>query len=682
MLKNNKVEISPLKRYNIKQGVIIVRVTKNNDNPINEQKIIDTIRLLGIDMIDEAGSGHPGIVLDAAPIIYTVYAHHLRFDVDQPDFYNRDRFIMSAGHGSSLYYATLFMAGFDISIDDLKKFRQINSITPGHPEYGVTPGVDISTGPLGEGLASAVGFEMARKHTNALLDTKEEIIDYKTYVLCGDGDLMEGVSYEAASLAGTLKLNNLIVLYDSNKTSIDGKIDLSFTENVRLRFEALGWNTLEVIDGEDYAMISAAIDQAKTSDKPTLIQINTNIGQFSKLQGSNLSHGKPLDKEDISAIKEKLNIRDVPFTVSNEAMEDFQELISQRNSSLITDFNEKIAKLNEEDQNFLNELMQKEKEVVATNLELPLEKEGELRAISGQILNAYAKESKIIFGGSADLFSSCKNLIEDGGTFSTTNYAGKNIYFGVREHAMGAILNGLALAGYRPYASTFLAFSDYLRPSIRMSAMMRLPVTYIFTHDSISVGEDGPTHQPIEQLNILRSTINLDVYRPCDTNEIAGVYKHIMSKTTTPSAIVLSRNSVPVLENTSINNIKKGGYIVKKEQRKLDGIIISSGEDVHDAIEVSNRLFVKGFDLRVVSMPSLNTFLNQDKDYIDETLPVEKRKIVIEKAPGIFWHKLIFNDKYIISQEEYGASGKKDDVLKKFSFDIDSLEERVENLIK
>ena len=664
------------------QGVITVRVTKNNDNPINEQKIIDTIRLLGIDMIDEAGSGHPGIVLDAAPIIYTVYAHHLRFDVDQPDFYNRDRFIMSAGHGSSLYYATLFMAGFDISLDDLKKFRQIDSITPGHPEYGVTPGVDISTGPLGEGLASAVGFEIARKHTNALLDTKEEIIDYKTYVLCGDGDLMEGVSYEAASLAGTLKLNNLIVLYDSNKTSIDGKTDLSFTENVRLRFEALGWNTLEVIDGEDYAMISSAIDQAKTSDKPTLIEINTNIGQFSKLQGSNLSHGKPLDKEDISAIKEKLSIRDVPFTVSNEAMEDFQELISQRNSSLITDFNEKIKKLNEEDQKFLNELMQKEKEVVATNLELPIEKEGELRAISGQILNAYAKESKIIFGGSADLFSSCKNLIEDGGTFSATNYAGKNIYFGVREHAMGAILNGLALAGYRPYASTFLAFSDYLRPSIRMSAMMRLPVTYIFTHDSISVGEDGPTHQPIEQLNTLRSTINLDVYRPCDTNEIAGVYKHIMSKTTTPAAIVLSRNSVPVLENTSINNIKRGGYIVKKEQRKLDGIIISSGEDVHDAIEVSNRLFVKGFDLRVVSMPSLNTFLNQDSDYIDETLPVEKRKIVIEKAPGIFWHKLIFNDKYIISQEEYGASGKKDDVLKKFSFDIDSLEERVENLIK
>ena len=345
-----------------------MRVTKNNDNPINEQKIIDTIRMLGIDMIDNAKSGHPGIVLDAAPIIYTIYAHHLKFDPSNPNFYNRDRFILSAGHASSLLYATLFMAGFDIELDDLKSFRQLDSLTPGHPEYNKTPGVDMSTGPLGEGFASAVGMAMGQKHTNALLHSKEDVVDYKTYVLCSDGDLMEGVSYEAASLAGTLKLNNLIVLYDSNKMSLDGKTKLTFTENVRLIYEGLGWNTLEVLNGEDSAMISAAIDQAKLSDKPTLIEVSTNIGQYSKLEGSNLCHGTPLEKEDISSIKQKLNLRDVSFTVSLEAMEDFQYLINERNANLVSDFEQKLTKLSEEDLNFINSLMANKKDIVINDL--------------------------------------------------------------------------------------------------------------------------------------------------------------------------------------------------------------------------------------------------------------------------------------------------------------------------
>lgn len=658
-----------------------MRVTKNNDNPINEQKIIDTIRMLGIDMIDNAKSGHPGIVLDAAPIIYTIYAHHLKFDPSNPNFYNRDRFILSAGHASSLLYATLFMAGFDIELDDLKSFRQLDSLTPGHPEYNKTPGVDMSTGPLGEGFASAVGMAMGQKHTNALLHSKEDVVDYKTYVLCSDGDLMEGVSYEAASLAGTLKLNNLIVLYDSNKMSLDGKTKLTFTENVRLIYEGLGWNTLEVLNGEDSAMISAAIDQAKLSDKPTLIEVSTNIGQYSKLEGSNLCHGTPLEKEYISSIKQKLNLRDVSFTVSLEAMEDFQYLINERNANLVSDFEQKLTKLSEEDLNFINSLMANKKDIVINDLDISNE-EAELRLTAGKVLNAYSKASNLLFGGSADLFSSCKNYIEDGKDFEESNYAGKNIYFGVREHAMSSILNGLSLVGYRAYGSTFLAFSDYMRPAMRLACMMHLPVTYIFTHDSISVGEDGPTHQPIEQLNTLRNTINLDVYRPCDANEVAGVYKIIMSSNDNPKAIVLTKSPVKCLENTSINNVKYGGYIVKKEQRQLDGILISSGEELHQAIEISDRLFTKGFDLRVVSMPSLNTFLKQTDEYIDEILPVEKKKIVIEKAPSVVWNKLIFNDKYIISQEEYGASGRKDDVLKKYGFDTDSLEKRVENLIK
>ena len=342
---------------------------------------------------------------------------------------------------------------------------------------------------------------------------------------------------------------------------------------------------------------------------------------------------------------------------------------------------EMLTLLSEEDLNFINSLMANKKDIVINDLDISNE-EAELRLTAGKVLNAYSKASNLLFGGSADLFSSCKNYIEDGKDFEESNYAGKNIYFGVREHAMSSILNGLSLVGYRAYGSTFLAFSDYMRPAMRLACMMHLPVTYIFTHDSISVGEDGPTHQPIEQLNTLRNTINLDVYRPCDANEVAGVYKIIMSSNDNPKAIVLTKNPVKCLENTSINNVKYGGYIVKKEQRQLDGILISSGEELHQAIEISDRLFTKGFDLRVVSMPSLNTFLKQTDEYIDEILPVEKKKIVIEKAPSVVWNKLIFNDKYIISQEEYGASGRKDDVLKKYGFDTDSLEKRVENLIK
>lgn len=379
--------------------------------------------------------------------------------------------------------------------------------------------------------------------------------------------------------------------------------------------------------------------------------------------------------------KAKLNLRDVSFTVSLEAMEDFQYLINERNANLVSDFEQKLTKLSEEDLNFINSLMANKKDIVINDLDISNE-EAELRLTAGKVLNAYSKASNLLFGGSADLFSSCKNYIEDGKDFEESNYAGKNIYFGVREHAMSSILNGLSLVGYRAYGSTFLAFSDYMRPAMRLACMMHLPVTYIFTHDSISVGEDGPTHQPIEQLNTLRNTINLDVYRPCDANEVAGVYKIIMSSNDNPKAIVLTKNPVKCLENTSINNVKYGGYIVKKEQRQLDGILISSGEELHQAIEISDRLFTKGFDLRVVSMPSLNTFLKQTDEYIDEILPVEKKKIVIEKAPSVVWNKLIFNDKYIISQEEYGASGRKDDVLKKYGFDTDSLEKRVENLIK
>lgn len=659
-------------------------VTQRTDgSEINQTKIIDQIRCLGIDMIDEAKSGHPGIVLGAAPIIYTLYAHHLNFDPTNPNYYNRDRFVMSAGHGSALLYATLYMAGFDISLDDLKAFRQIDSKTPGHPEYKVTPGVDVSTGPLGQGIATAVGMAMAEANLNTRYN---KAIDHYIYCLCGDGDLMEGISYEAISLAGTLKLNKLIVLYDSNDVCLDGKTSLTFTENVAMRFIGMGWNVITVIDGENYELISKAIEEAKTStDKPTLIEIKTTIGKHSELQGTNAVHGSPLSKEDIAQIKEKLKIRDVPFTVSQNVVDDFKYLINERCAKLSTNFEQKLKKLTEKEQEELEYFMREDKSIELRELiyEPPTDKNEEaVRITSSKLLNSIVPNFPYIIGGSADLFGANKTYIKDGGNFSSEDYLGKNIYFGVREHAMGAILNGLALCGFRPYGSTFLSFSDYLKPAIRMACMMNLPVTYIFTHDSISVGEDGPTHQPVEQLLALRSMPNLDVFRPADTNEVIGTYKTILEKASSPAAICLSRNVLPIIETAKANEVEKGGYIIFDTPNKPHGIVIATGEEVSIAIEVAKRLRVKGIDIRVVSMPNLHRFLNQDDEYIESVIPVEIRKIVLEAASSLSWHGIIFNSKYLITLDEFGTSGKKDDVHKKYGFDVESLEEKIENLLK
>ena len=658
-------------------------VTHRTDGTeINNYKIIDQIRCLGIDMIDAAKSGHPGIVLGAAPIIYTLYAHHLKFDPKKPNYFNRDRFIMSAGHGSALLYATLHMAGFDISLDDLKAFRQIDSKTPGHPEYNITPGVDMSTGPLGQGLATAVGLAMAE----ANLRTRYKIIDHYTYCLCGDGDLMEGVSYEAISLAGTLKLNKLIVLYDSNDICLDGKVSQTYTEDTALRFIAMGWNVITVTDGESVEQISKAIEEAHAcTDKPTLIEIKTTIGKHSMLQGTAAVHGAPLNKEDITNIKEKLKVRDIPFTISQNVADDFKYLIDTRCSNLVSEFEQKLQTLTEQEQTELAYLMGEDKSIALKELiyEPPTDKTEEaVRITSSKLLNAIVPNYPYIIGGSADLFSANKTYIKDSGIFSPEDYLGKNIYFGVREHAMGAILNGMALHGFRPYGSTFLSFSDYLKPAIRMACMMNLPITYIFTHDSISVGEDGPTHQPVEQLLSLRTMPNLDVFRPADTNEVIGTYKTILEKNKGPAAICLSRNTLPILETAKANEVERGGYIIYDSIKKPQGIIIATGEEVSISIEVAKRLRTKGLDIRVVSMPNLGRFLKQDDEYIESVIPVEVRKIVVEAASSYSWHSLIFNSKYLITLDEFGASGKKDDVHKKYGFDVESLEIKIENLLK
>lgn len=663
-----------------------MRLIKNNDNPINDIKIINQIRALGIDMINEAGTGHPGITLGAAPILYSLYAKHIRINPMNPNYYNRDRFIMSAGHGSALLYATLYMAGFDLEIDDLKSFRKINSKTPGHPELGVTPGVDMTTGPLGQGIATAVGFAMAEAKLREKYNKhSKNLIDFNTYVLCSDGDLMEGVSYEALSLAGLNKLNKLIILYDSNDITLDGSKDLSFKEDIQMRFEAIGFNYIKVLDGEDYNAISKAIEDAKKStDKPTIIEVKTTIGKYSAYEGTNKIHGAKLSEEDTTNIKEKLKVRDITFNVSSDTIEDFQYLINERCQNIEDEFNKKVENLPEDIKGELQFFMGNDKAIPFKELQYsePEDSIESPRNTSSKILNSIVKDNPYMLGGSADLFASNKTYIEDGGDYSSKNYLGTNIYFGVREHAMGSILNGLALCGFRVYGSTFLAFSTYLFPAIRMAAMLNLPIIYIFTHDSISLGEDGTTHMPIEQLTQLRAIPNVEVYRPADANEVIGTYKTVLRKSKGVSVICLSKTDLPILENAKANEIQNGAYVLKDSNRKMDGIIISTGEEVHSALEVAKRLEIKGIDVRVVSMPCMEKYLAMNDEYKEKILPVGVRKIVIEAGISMPWNRIVFNDKYLITLDKFGLSGSREDVYKKFGFDVDSLEEKVENLLK
>lgn len=646
-----------------------------------EEKIIGEIKSLGLDMIEEAGSGHPGIVLGAAPILYTLYLNHLRFDASNPNFYNRDRFIMSAGHGSSLLYSILYFAGYDLSLDDLKAFRRLNSKTPGHPEYEKTPGVEMTTGPLGQGFATAVGYAIAEKHTEALINKKEKVIDYNIYCLCGDGDLMEGVSYEASSLAGSLKLDNLIVLYDSNKITMDGKIDNVFDEDITKRFESMNWNVLTTSD--DPQDIDDAIIKAKEADKPTIIQVATTIGKDSSLAGSNKSHSGCFDKEEISKIKTTLGVRDIPFTISNEAVEEFRGYIKERNKDLVTNFDEIKETLDEEEKSILNKLINPDKSIKLTTLDYtkPDDNEELLRISAKKVLNSYSLISPLIIGGNADTSSSTKIYLNELTPFTKDNYIGRNINFGVREHAMASIANGLALAGYRPFVSTFLSFSDYLKPALRLTALMDLPVTYIFTHDSISIGQDGPTHQPVEQLVSLRAIPNMEVFRPADSNEVIGSFKTIYENNS-PSSLIIGRGSIKILESTSISATSKGGYIVHNEERKLDGVIIATGEEVTLALEVMQLLKEKGYDLRVVSMPSIERYNNLTKEEKEELLPLGVKKFVIEKGSSYSWYSFVYKDSYLFTLDKFGASGKTEEVNSFYGFTKEEISLKIEALLK
>lgn len=650
---------------------------------MNDERIISAIRALSIAQISKAKSGHSGIALGAAPILYTLYSKHMNIDVSDDKWINRDRFVLSSGHGSALLYATLYMSGFDISIKDLKAFRQIGSKTPGHPEVNVTPGVDSSTGPLGQGIATSVGIAASQKY---LKDRFDGLIDYKTYVLCGEGDLMEGASYEACSLAGTLKLGNLIVLYDANNVTLDGDANKSFNEDVLKRFEAMGWHTDVVLDGENYMLIDMAISKAKRiNDRPSFIKIKTTIGKGSLLEGTNKVHGAVLTKEDIRQLKEKLNIdTDLFKSISTlrKEMSDFIRIrVNHDKRKWETKYNAYVNSCSEETKRFLESLRQDKRYDITRLFKDKIFDDDELRNINGKVMNVIADNYSVFLGGSADVSSSTKTYLNNFKDFSFDNYGGKNIWFGVREHAMGAFINGMALSGLRPFCSTFLAFSDYLKPSIRMASMMNLPSTFIFTHDSVMVGEDGPTHEPVEELPMLRSIPNHYVYRPCDANEIIGSWQTIFNNDK-PSSIVLSRSKCKNLDTTDPLSVKKGAYIIRKEKKKLFGIIIATGSEVSLALDIAERLSLKGMEIRVVSMPCMRLFEEQSKNYKEEILPIGYKTFVIERASKFGWHKYVYNDKYIMGLDEFGYSGKTDDVLKKLKLDDESIYKRIEKLLK
>ncbi len=652
---------------------------------------INSIKILGLDMIDKAKSGHPGIVLGAAPILYALYKDHLNVVPSNPNWINRDRFVMSAGHGSALLYSMLYHAGYNIEIEELKQFRRLNSLTPGHPEYRVTPGVDASTGPLGEGIGLSVGMALAERYLRNIAsidDESENLIDYYTYCLCGDGDLMEGISYEALSFASQQNLNKLIILYDSNHISLDSSTDQTMKEDIEIRFEALDFNIIKVKNGHSYTDISAAIKSAKKSKKPSIIIVETIIGRDSSLENTNKVHGKPLEAEDLSAIKNKLKITNEAFKIDDNLLKTLESFINERVSKKYNAWNDLCNKIisgkNKRLHSLIN-LLEKNEFVIDfddTKFKINDEYQEELRISNHKIMNFISPKSPFFLGGSADLSSSCKTNLEKSSICSEEDPVGKNIYFGVREHAMGAILNGMALSNLKVYGSTFLAFSDYLKPAIRMSAFMNLPVTYIFTHDSIYVGEDGPTHEPIEQLSMLRTIPNFLTFRPADINEILGAWEYIL-KNNCPTALIISKEIRPKYKNTNAKFVKYGAYMVRKEKYRLDGIIIATGTEVMMALNIAKELFSLGIDLRVVSMPSMELFLKQNPKYEEQLLPKEAKTFVIESGSSLIWNRFASSPSYIYGVDKFGRSGKKEEVAKYLKFEEKAILEKIaSNFIK
>ncbi|WP_291633846.1 transketolase [Clostridium sp.] len=658
-----------------------------------EQLTVDTIRVLSADAIQKANSGHPGLPLGVAPMAYTLWANHMKHNPANSKWQNRDRFVLSAGHGSMLEYSLLNLFGYGLTLEDLKNFRQLGSLTPGHPEYAHTNGVEITTGPLGQGIANAVGMAIAESHLAAKFNTKKHaIVDHYTYAICGDGDNMEGISGEASSLAGTLGLSKLIVMYDSNSISIEGSTDIAFTEDVGKRFDAYGWQVLYVEDGNDMDEIGKAIETAKLDlNKPSFIVIKTVIGfGCAKKQGTASAHGEPLGADNITDMKKCMGWDLPPFTVPNEVLE-HMETVKSELSQKEDEWNTIYSQYSKENPELAKEYEVWQSGDISTDLlkvaEMwKFEGAAATRGSSGAIINTLAKYIPNLIGGSADLAPSNKTYMKGMGDFSREDRNGSNLHFGVREHAMAAIANGVYVhGGLKPFVSTFFVFSDYMKGAMRLSALMGLPVVYVLTHDSIAVGEDGPTHEPIEHIAALRALPNFNVFRPADSKETAaGWYAAITSKTT-PTALILTRQNLPLYEETSIEALK-GAYVLKTYEVKgqnPDIILMASGSEVEFIYEGAKALNEQGIKARVVSMPCLDLFEAQSKEYKESILPSSVRtRLAIEAAASLGWHKYVGLDGDVISIDRFGASGKAAVLFEEFGFTTENVVDRAIKLLR
>jgi len=652
---------------------------------------VNAIRVLSADAVQKANSGHPGLPLGAAAIGYELWANHMNHNPKNPNWENRDRFVLSGGHGSTLLYSLLHLFGYGLTLDDLKNFRQWGSKTPGHPEYGVTTGVEASTGPLGAGMAMAVGMAMAETHLAATFNKEGyPVVDHYTYVLGGDGCMMEGINYEAFSLAGTLKLNKLIVLYDSNKISIEGNTDIAFTEDVPARFKAMGFKVLEVKDGNDISEIGKAIEEAKEDkESPSFIKINTKIGFGSPKEGTADVHGAPLGADNIIAMKKTLGWpSEEPFFVPDEVYENYKakaENLAKKEeewNKLFKEYCEKFPEMKTlwdeyKDETKADKLLDDE------DFWSYEEKADATRNLSGKVLNKLSAKLPTLFGGSADLAPSNKSYVNGAGDYSAENYAGRNVHFGVRELAMTGIGNGLVLHGLKAYVSTFFVFSDYVKPMARLASLMEIPLTFILTHDSIGVGEDGPTHEPIEQLAEFRAMPNFNVFRPADATEtIAAWYSAVTSKET-PTALVLTRQNLPQLAGSSKEALK-GGYVVADSSKETpDAIIIASGSEVSLSIEAKEALAKEGIDVRVVSMPCMDIFEKQPLEYKEKVLPKSVRaRVAVEALSEFGWGKYVGLDGKTVCLDRFGASAPAGVLFKEFGFTVDNVVKTVKEVIK
>ncbi|MEK4300155.1 transketolase [Oceanobacillus sp. FSL W8-0428] len=645
---------------------------------------INTIRTLTIDSVEKAQHGHAGMPMGAAAMAYALWKKHLTINPENPSWFNRDRFVLSAGHGSNLLYNLLHLSGYPVTIDDLKQTRQWGSKTPGHPEYGITPGVEATTGPLGQGIPVSVGMAIAEKHLAEVYNRPNfKMVDHYTYTICGDGDLMEGVSYEAISLAGHLQLDKLIVLYDSNDISLDGDLDISFSDHIQKRFEAARWQYLKVEAGNDTEAISKAIEEAKQDqERPTVIEIKTTIGYGSpSLQGTHHAHSDPLGKEEIERTKEVYGWQYEPFHVPEEVYEDFAS-IKENGKAAEENWHKQFEAYKAD----YPELAEQLKRIIDGELaddwdtELPAyspEDTLATRVASGDTLNKLAQKLPEFIGGSADLDSSTKTRLTNEADFKRGQYQGRNLRFGVREFAMGAIANGLALHHLRPFVSTFFVFSDYLRPAIRLASLMELPVTYVFTHDSVAVGQDGPTHQPIEHLASFRAMPGLSVIRPADANETKEAWKLAVENTSQPTMLVLGRQGLPTLKDSAElakEGVEKGAYVISKAAQEPEGILIAAGSEVNLAVEAQRELEKQGTFVNVVSMPSWDRFEKQPEAYKESVLPKNiKKRVSVEMGSKLGWREYVGDSGIVMSIDSFGASAPGNEVIERYGYTVENV---------